>query len=118
MSYFIEGLSSQYFTPIGQVHSGPNFMRYKNAEQDRIISEMLKSDFDSQKNIDLGVEWLKLMVKDMPQIPLMSYNVFVSQDNTYWSGYPNFENPYANPVTNWTNGRYILTQLKQMRPPK
>lgn len=118
MSYFIEGLSSQYYVPVGQMQSGPNFVRYKNAEQDRIIAEMLKTDFDAQKNIDLGIEWLKLMVKEQPQIPLMSYNVFVSQDNTYWTGYPNFDKPYANPVTNWTNARYIFTQLKQMQPPK
>jgi len=44
--------------------------------------------------------------------------VFSSQDNTYWTGYPNFDKPYANTVTNWANSRYILTQLKQMLPPK
>lgn len=118
MSYFIEALHSKFFTPVGEVHNGPNPIRYKNAEQDRIIDDILKTDFDSQKNIDLGIEWLKLMVKDMPEIPLFAYNVFVSQDNTYWTGYPNYDKPYANPVTNWTNGRYIFTQLKQMLPPK
>jgi peptide/nickel transport system substrate-binding protein len=118
MSYFITGFSSDYYTPVGETHNGSNAIRYRSAENDRIIKEILKTDFDSQKNIDLGIEWLKLMVKDMPEIPLFAYNVFVSQDNTYWTGYPNFDKPYANPVTNWTNGRYIFTQLKQMLPPK
>jgi peptide/nickel transport system substrate-binding protein len=118
MSYFIEALSSDFYTPVGEVHNGSNPIRYKSAEQDRIIKDMLKTDFDSQKNIDLGIEWLKLMVKDMPEIPLFAYNVFVSQDNTYWTGYPTYDKPYANPVTNWTNGRYIFTQLKQALPPK
>ena len=29
----------------------------------------------------------------------------------YWTGCPTSENPYANPVNNWANARYILTQL-------
>jgi peptide/nickel transport system substrate-binding protein len=118
MSYFLDTWSSDYYNPIGEQHSGRNQIRYKSAELDRIIGEMLKSDFDSQKNIDLGLEYLKLTTKDLPEIPLMSYNVFSSQDNTYWSGYPNFDKPYANTVTNWANSRYIFTQLKQMLPPK
>ncbi len=117
MSYFLDSMSSDYYTPIGTLHNGRNQIRYKSPELDKIITGMLSCDFDSQKNIDLGIEWLKLTTKDMPEIPLMSYNVFSSQDSTYWSGYPTFDKPYANTVTNWSNSRYIFTQLKQMLPP-
>ena len=41
----------------------------------------------------------------------MSFNVFVAMSERYWTGYPNAENPYANPVNNWANSRYILTQI-------
>jgi hypothetical protein len=42
---------------------------------------------------------------------VMSYNVFVALSERYWTGYPTAENPYANPVNNWANSRYILTQI-------
>ena len=44
----------------------------------------------------------------MPTIPLMAYNVFVAMDDTYWTGYPTAEDPYANPVPNWGNSRYMM----------
>ena len=48
----------------------------------------------------------------MPVIPLMSYNVFTMMDETYWTGYPNFDDPYTNPVPNWANSRYMMVRLK------
>ena len=101
------------------MHTGRNPIRYKSAALDKILDQVNVTDFnDTAKNAALGLEFLKLTTKDLPSIPLMSYNVFSSQDNTYWTGYPNFDHPYANPVTNWANSRYIYTQLKQMLPPK
>ena len=47
----------------------------------------------------------------MPNIPIMAYNVFSIQSNRFWTGWPNADNNYANPVTNWSNGRYIFTQI-------
>jgi peptide/nickel transport system substrate-binding protein len=119
LSYFTDSMHSKYYTPIGQFHNGRNQIRYKSAELDKIIDQINVTDFnDTAANAKLGIEFLKLTTKDMPEIPLMSYNVFSSQDNTYWTGYPNFGNPYTDPVTNWANGRTIFTQLKQMLPPK
>ena len=49
----------------------------------------------------------------MPNIPIMSYNVLSAYDTRVWTGFPAAEsNPYANPVNNWSNSKYILTQLK------
>ncbi len=119
MSYFLDSMGSDRYNPVGEFHSGRNQIRYKSAELDKIIAKVLVTDFnDTAANAKLGQEFLKLTTKDLPSIPLMSYNVFSSQDNTYWTGYPNFDKPYANTVTNWANGRYIFTQLKQMLPPK
>jgi peptide/nickel transport system substrate-binding protein len=52
------------------------------------------------------------MVREMPIIPLMSYNVFTAMDETYWTGYPNADEPYTNPVSNWANTRYMMVRLK------
>ena len=56
-------------------------------------------------------QFVRLHLQEMPNIPVMSYNVFVAMSERYWTGYPTSENPYANPVNNWANSRYILTQL-------
>ena len=119
LSFFSDSLHSKYNTPIGKFHNGRNQIRYVNPEIDKIIDKVNMTDFnDTEANAALGREFLKIMAKDMPEIGLMSYNVMSSQDNTYWTGYPTFSNPYANPVTNWANSRYIYTQLKQVLPPK
>ena len=52
-----------------------------------------------RRAIELGRDYVKLMVREMPTIPLMAYNVFTAMDQTYWTGFPTAENPYANPVT-------------------
>ena len=49
----------------------------------------------------------------MPNIPLMSYNVFTIMDTTYWTGYPSAEtDPYTDPVPNWGNTKYMMVKLK------
>ena len=56
---------------------------------------------------------MKLVVREMPTIPLMSYNVFTVMDDTYWTGYPSAESaPYTDPVPNWANTKYMMVKLK------
>jgi peptide/nickel transport system substrate-binding protein len=62
--------------------------------------------------VEIGRDYAKLMVQEMPIIPLMAYNVFTTMDTTYWTGFPTAENPYANPVPNWGNSRYMFSRLK------
>ncbi|MGO8536033.1 hypothetical protein ACC756_37980, partial [Rhizobium ruizarguesonis] len=60
---------------------------------------------DDPKGVELGKDYLKLVAREMPTIPLMSYNVFTSMDTTYWTGYPTISDPYTDPVPNWANSR-------------
>jgi peptide/nickel transport system substrate-binding protein len=48
----------------------------------------------------------------MPEIPIMSYNVFTCMDEYYWTGYPNVNDPYTDPVPNWGNARYMYVKLR------
>ena len=86
--------------------------RPKNAELDKIIEQIRTIDFDDPKVQELGQEYIKLAVREMPTIPLMSYNVFTMMDTTYWTGYPSADNPYTNPVPNWANTKYMFVKLK------
>jgi peptide/nickel transport system substrate-binding protein len=113
LSFFLDSYHSSYIVEPGEIQPSRNWMRWENPELDRIIEEIRTTPFDDlERNIELGREFVRLHLQEMPNIPVMSYNVFVALSERYWTGYPTSENPYANPVNNWANSRYILTQLQ------
>jgi peptide/nickel transport system substrate-binding protein len=94
------------------VQTPRNWSRWSNPELDKIIEEIRGVSFDDPKGVELGKEYIKLAVQEMPIIPLMSYNVFTMMDETYWTGYPTAKDPYTNPVPNWANSRYMMVKLR------
>jgi peptide/nickel transport system substrate-binding protein len=113
LSFFLDSWHSQFVAPPGRPQPPRNWQRWSNPELDRIIEQIRRTGFDDPKALDLGREYVKLAVREMPTIPLMSYNVFTSMDDTYWTGYPDAEaQPYTNPVPNWANTRYMMVRLK------
>lgn len=112
LSFFLDSWHSQFVAAPGTTQPLRNWQRWSSPELDRIIEEMRSIDFDDERGIDLGHEYVKLMVREMPIIPLMSYNVFTVMDETYWTGYPSAADPYTNPVPNWSNSRYMFVKLR------
>ena len=114
LSFFLDSWHSQFLAKPGEVQTARNWQRWSDPRLDKIIEEVRKTDFsDHDANVKLGDEFIKLMVDEMPVIPVMSFNVFSAYDTRHWTGFPAAEsNPYANIVNNWSNSKYILTQLK------
>ncbi|MCR6673140.1 ABC transporter substrate-binding protein [Devosia ginsengisoli] len=113
LSFFLESWHSGYVAQPGDRQTPRNWQRWQDERLDAIIEEVRKTEFTSPRNLELGHEFVKLMVDEMPVIPMMSFNVFSAYDTRYWTGFPTAEErPYANIVTNWANSKYILTQLK------
>ena len=112
LSFFLDSWHSQFVQPAGQVQTPRNWSRWSNPDLDKIIEQIRGVAFDDPKGVELGREFVKLAVQEMPIIPLMSYNVFTVMDQTYWTGYPTAKNPYTNPVPNWGNSRYMMVKLK------
>ena len=112
LSFFLDSWHSQFVQPAGTVQTPRNWSRWSNPELDKIIEQIRAISFDDPKGIELGKEFVKLAVQEMPIIPLMSYNVFTMMDETYWTGYPTAADPYTNPVPNWSNSRYMMVRLK------
>ncbi len=110
--YFLETWHSKYFKPVGENSVGKNWMRWKNPELDKIVDGIVQLDFDDPKAIDLGIQFVKLAVQEQPTIPIMSYNVFTVCDQTYWTGFPDSEHPYTDPVPNWANTKYMFPKIK------
>ncbi len=113
LSFFLDSWHSDYVAEPGERQPARNWQRWTNADLDRIIEEVRVTEFTDPRNLELGQEFVKLMVEEMPVIPVMSFNVFSVYDTAYWTGFPTAEeNPYANIVTNWSNSKYIFTQLE------
>jgi peptide/nickel transport system substrate-binding protein len=111
LSFFLDSYHSAYVAKPGESQPDRNWMRWTDPRLDAIIEKIRSSDFNDPKGIEYGHEFVKLHLEEMPNIPIMAYNVFSLQSTRYWTGWPNAENNYANPVTNWSNGRYIFTQI-------
>jgi len=112
LSYFLDSWHSQFIAQPGSPQPPRNWQRWPNPELDKIIEDIRKVGFDDPKSLELGREYVKLAVREMPTIPLMSYNVFTVMDTTYWTGYPTAEDPYTDPVPNWGNSRAMFVRLK------
>jgi peptide/nickel transport system substrate-binding protein len=112
LSYFLDSWHSEYVASPGERQPPRNWQRWSSPEIDRIIEEIRGISFVDPRVVELGREFAKVMVREMPIIPLMSYNVFTTMDETYWTGYPTADDPYANPVPNWGNSRYMFVRLK------
>ena len=111
LSFFLDSYHSDYVVEPGASQPDRNWMRWKDPRLDEIIEKIRGIDFNDPKGIEYGTDFVKLHLEEMPNIPIMAYNVFSLQSTRYWTGWPNAENNYANPVTNWSNGRYIFTQI-------
>ena len=112
LAFFLDSHHSQYIAEPGELQPARNWMRWQDPRLDAIIEEVRSVDFNDPRALELGHEFVKLHLEEMPNIPVMSYNVFSVQSNRYWTGWPDAQNPYANPVTNWSNGKYIFTQIE------
>jgi peptide/nickel transport system substrate-binding protein len=110
--FFLRSWHSKYYVPSGQPDNGTNSMRWMHPELDRIIEEIERISFDDPRGIELGQEYCKLAVREMPITPLMAYNVFTTMDTTYFEGYPSVDDPYTDPVPNWGNTKYMFVKIK------
>ena len=99
-------------TPIGETTTGQGF-RWQNDEIPPLIQKLAKVAPDSDESYELGKQILKIAIKDIPFIGILSGTKFVPTNNTYWTNFPNSGNPYNGPWWWWSCFKYILPELKQ-----
>ena len=113
LSFFLDSWHSQFVAEPGKPQPPRNWQRWSHPDLDKIIEQVRRIGFDDPKGLELGREYLRLVAREMPTIPLMSYNVFTVMDSTYWTGFPNAETaPFTNPVPNWANTKYMMVRIK------
>lgn len=106
----INGWDADLISPMGEIGSGQG-TRWNNERATEIIHEMAKVSPDSDEAYELGLEFLKVAVEDMPFIGFHSGVKFVPTNSTYWTNYPCAENPYNGPWWWWSCFKYIVAEI-------
>jgi peptide/nickel transport system substrate-binding protein len=107
---------SKWARPIGTAI--PNLIagfRYENPAMDAIIDRMeaIPASTDpASPYMQDAVAALDIALRDMPLIHLIEEYHVVTFNSTYWSGWPNAEDPYVAPYTPWEAFSLVIHNLK------
>ncbi len=105
---------SSFYRPIGENTPG-HVSRWTDSRLDEIVEEMEKVDWNDPRNMELGMEGLKILIEEMPTIPTFGYPGVVGWDEYYWTNYPGAENPYSQPYHHFPNFKYMLPFLEPVK---
>lgn len=104
--------NTAYYEELGERHPGHQ-SRYTSEEMDAVIEQLRQTDpSDHDAVVEVGMEGLKLAVRDMPGIPTFGYIGFIAWDETYWTNWPGAEDPYTIPYTHWGTFKYMTPFLE------
>lgn len=106
----INGWDADLIVPLGERGSGQG-SRWNNQEATDIIHQLAKLSPDDPKSYELGMDFMKVAIKDLPFIGFHSGVKFVPTNSTFWNNYPNAENPYNGPWWWWSCFKYITTEI-------
>lgn len=99
---------SRWQTPTGE-NCGNNRPRWANEEYDAIVEEMSRTSPDDEEKItDLVIRGMTIWYQELPEVPLVQWMHRMARNTTYWTNWPNQDNPYNSaywhltfPITLW-----------------
>ncbi len=92
LSFFLDSWHSDYVAKPGDRQTPAQLAALEQPGARRDHRDDAHHQFnDHEANVELGDEFIKLMVEEMPVIPIMSFNVFSAYDTRYWTGLPTAE---------------------------
>lgn len=107
MNYWNE----KYIADVGKSAAG-NKERWKNATVTEKLNELQEMKADDPEIVENVNEILKVFVDEMPASPMFGTAKFVPVVETYWTGFPNAENPYEGPWWWWSGFKFYTTEIK------
>ncbi len=110
----INGWDADLILPIGERGSGQG-SRWNNAKATQIIHDLAKLSPDDPKSYELGIEFFKNAIEELPFIGFHSGVKFVPTNSTYWNNYPSADNPYNGPWWWWSCFKYITTEISPVK---
>jgi peptide/nickel transport system substrate-binding protein len=114
----LKDLHSRWAAPIGE--ACPSIIactRYRNPEYDVLIDEMesMPGSPDNARYVELTNQALDIYLRDMPEIMLLEELHVVVHNETYWTGWPGQENPYAAPYPCWEAWNLVVHELQPVQ---
>ena len=99
---------SRFVKPTGEA-TFP-FYRWANPEFDKVVNEMNEIAYDDPKMFSLFHQAMEIWLKELPDKPLVSFYHRNPINHTYWTGWPNEDDPYVNDA-NW-HKTFLLIVLR------
>jgi peptide/nickel transport system substrate-binding protein len=87
--------------------------RWANPEFDKIVEEMNLLAYDDPKMLPLFHKAMEIWLRELPDVPLVSFYHRNPINYTYWEGWPNVDDPYINDA-NWH--KTVLLTLLRLKP--
>ena len=89
---------SQFTAPTGQPSAQP--YRWKNADFDKLVDQMGTVAPDDPQLVTLFHSAMQIWLKELPDIPLVQFYHRNPVNTSFWTNWPDANNPYINSA-NW-----------------
>ena len=90
----LELYHSKWFKPTGTAAN--NFYRWKKPEFDAVVDKMAVVAGTDPQMTTLFLQAIEIWLKDLPDIPLLQFYHRIPMNQTYWTNWPDENNPYIN----------------------
>ena len=106
---------SNFFKPIGE--NAPNGMaahRYQNPALDKVLDQMsiMVPSPDDKQYMELVQQATQMYLDDLPELQLAVELHVIPANSTYWTGWPNADDPYVAPYPCWDDIYLMMFKLK------
>jgi peptide/nickel transport system substrate-binding protein len=111
--YFI---FSSHPSPATATPAAGNYGSYNNTRVDTLLDQIAKTNPDDEATLtSLYGELQSIILKELPYIIGWFYGPFYMYSTTYWTNWPNENNPYAGGVPYWDVGHGYFLMLFQLK---
>ena len=97
--------------PSGTVTSGSP-ARFQSERLDAILDEMAPLPSSDERTYELSKEALMVMADEAAWLPMFGTSKLVPTNSTYWTNYPDSENPYNGPWWWWSCFKFIMVEFE------
>lgn len=114
----LEHYHSSYAVPPGELVSSLRaYTRYDNPDLDAILDEMagMVPSPDDPEYLELAGEALRIYFEDLPDITIGEERQVFVMNETYWTGWPNADDPYMHPPIPWEGYARVIHNLEPVQ---
>lgn len=111
----LEHFHSKYAAPEGESVSNLRApTRYSNPELDAILDQLetMQPSPEDPEYLELVKQATEIFARDLPEISLAEELHTLVFNTTYWTGYPNAQDPYVAPYLPWEGFALVIHNLE------